>query len=107
MSEQLNINHEQHEAQMNPEHLLPTEKEAAPLQPGEHLTKTNEQLAAARNEIERNAVETDPIKQLEAQEAVENAAQATSPRVLSAQLKQVTFNQEITAVRRKLTPTQR
>lgn len=84
---------------------LPTPEQAEPLRTGE--ADPVQQLEAARDTVEQEqptAEQDDPLQRLQ---AAEKAAEPVQPTFVNADLKKVTLQREIQAIRRKLPATQR
>jgi len=84
---------------------LPTPEQAEPLRPGE--ADPVQQLEAARQTVENeqpSSEQDDPLKRLQ---AAEKAAEPVQSTFVNADLKKLTLQREIQAIRRKLPATQR
>jgi hypothetical protein len=94
------------EAPKKVEGLLPTAEQAEPLRPGE--ADPLQQLEAARDSVKvehtNTAEKDDPLKRLQESQ---KAAEPTQSTFVNADLKKVTLQREIQAIRRKLPATQR
>ena len=98
---------ERTEALPAPEQIktLPTAEQAEPLRPGE--ADPVQQLEAARQTVEREQPANEQDDPLQRLQAAEKAAEPAAPTFVNADLKKVTLQREIQAIRRKLPATQR
>jgi hypothetical protein len=87
------------------EHLLPTAEQAEPLRRGEKDPAKALQEARTRvHETTRAETQTNPV---EALQAAEKAAKPARPLHINRELKGITLNRELTAIRRRLSAPQR
>lgn len=91
--------HEQFEMLPMPEthNLLPDAEHAEPLRPGE--ADPVKALEQARNAVEANQTNDNPIERLN---AAETAASEPTPQHVNRELKNITLNRELKQIRRKL-----
>jgi hypothetical protein len=99
MTEKAPLNHEKFETLPTPEthEMLPSPEQAEPLRPGE--ADPVELLEQARDEIESQAAEENPLERLEASE---NASNTPAPLHVNRELKDLTLSRELKQIQRKL-----
>lgn len=104
MAERLTITPERHESLPKAERLLPTAEKAEPLRKGEK--DPAKALKEARTKVQETAqAETGAV--LREQLSTTERAQPNQPLHVNRELKSITLNRELAAIRRKLSAPQR
>jgi hypothetical protein len=105
MAEKLKTPERSAESQSSPERLLPTPEQAEPLR--KHEKDPVRALKEARTRIHETTkaeTQTNPVEQLQ---AAEKASKPAQPLHVNRELKNITLNRELAAIRRKLNVPQR
>ncbi len=105
MAERLKTPERSGESLSSVEHMLPTPEQAEPLRKNEK--DPVEALAEARTKVHETTkaeTQTNPVEELQ---AAEKAAKPAQPLHVNSELKNITLNRELTAIRRKLSAPQR